>query len=756
VKNLSLGTKLGLVVAVLVVTAGAIAAVGFGELRGLNQSLRQMVEVTARASEIAAEIRHQLQNVRRFELRAILSDKDDESQGFITQAEHSVREINQRRAELAALLDEGASTEDRQLLDQFTRNWDELQAAQKQTFPLACQNSNPKAHTLSRGRVADKVTALEKAAGDWLRLLDKQLTDAAAAPGDSARVVAADRKTRDLLRFQQQVTDWHRLLSQHILDTSDPEMDQLDERVGVLKKEAEARLASLSTQADEKERSTLDRLAALYEELRPLLGELQKTVRVNSVSRATRLTMGTGVKATDACMNALGQLSQRLRTRLTAAATANLASSQNAQMWMIGAAVGGIAVGLVLALVLMRSITRPMAEGVAMSEALARGDLTRRLNLAQRDEVGLLGQALDHVAGTFARIVGDIRKTSEGLGGSAGSLAAVSHQLLAQSEEMSVQAGHVAASSEQMTSNINTMAAAAEQMSMNVVSISSASEEISVNVGTISSAAEGTSRNVGSVARTIQEATQALEGIAKEAREGSQVAAKAREMANQATGTMNSLDRSASEINKVTEAIKMIALQTNLLALNATIEATSAGEAGKGFAVVAHEIKELANQSAQAAEDIARKIEGVQGSTREAVRAIQGVAEIIHEINRSAGRISEAVEKETRAANASAGKLGEASRGVENIATSIAEVAKGATDMSRNAGEAAKGANDVSRNASEAAKGVQEISSNIHGVSQATKDNTASAEQVNAAADQLKGIAAELQKLVGQFTIKEA
>ena len=71
---------------------------------------------------------------------------------------------------------------------------------------------------------------------------------------------------------------------------------------------------------------------------------------------------------------------------------------------------------------------------------------------------------------------------------------------------------------------------------------------------------------------------------------------------------MRDLDQSSTEISKFTETIKMIALQTNLLALNATIEATSAGEAGKGFAVVAHEIKELANQSAKAAEDIAKKI----------------------------------------------------------------------------------------------------------------------------------------------------
>jgi methyl-accepting chemotaxis protein len=430
-------------------------------------------------------------------------------------------------------------------------------------------------------------------------------------------------------------------------------------------------------------------------------------------------------------------------------------ADQGQRSALLLAGVGGVIALLMagLALVLARSITRPLGQVVGALETVAAGDLRRRVNLKTTDEIGRMGAAMDRAAATFARIVGDIRGVSEGLVGAAADLAGVSHALLAQSEEMARQADHVAGRSEQMAMNITTMAAAAEQMSMNVVSISSASEEISVNVGTISTAGAATAHNVGGVSRTIQEATKALTGISQEARTGSQVAARARALADQATGTMNALDRSAGEIGKVTEAIKMIALQTNLLALNATIEATSAGEAGMGFAVVAHEIKELANQCARAAEDIARKIEEVQGSTREAVRVLRGVAEIILEIDGAANRISGAVEKETRAANASAAKLGEASRGVENIAASIAEVSKGVTDMSRNAVEAAKAAGDVSGNAAEAARGVQEIADNVHGVSQATKENTASAQHVNAAADRLKGTAGELQKLVGKFKI---
>lgn len=311
----------------------------------------------------------------------------------------------------------------------------------------------------------------------------------------------------------------------------------------------------------------------------------------------------------------------------------------------------------------------------------------------------------------------------------------------------------VASASEQLSSNISTMAAAAEEMSVNVASISSASEEMSVNVGTISSAAEQTSNNVGVVSTAVGDISNSFEDVLNDVREGSRVAEDASRMADSATATIQLLNQSGVEISKVTETIKMIALQTNLLALNATIEATSAGEAGKGFAVVAHEIKELANQSAKAAEDIARKIEGVQNDTRQAVLVIQNVSQIIKDINASAGRISLSVEKQTRSATMISQNVGEANKGVSNIARSIAELAKAAGDMSRNVAEAARGATDVSRNVGEAAKAAGGISADIHGVSVASNLTNQSATKVHDSAKRLDQIGKELKKLVGRFKI---
>ena len=105
----------------------------------------------------------------------------------------------------------------------------------------------------------------------------------------------------------------------------------------------------------------------------------------------------------------------------------------------------------------------------------------------------------------------------------------------------------------------------------------------------------------------------------------------------------------ANEIGEVVELIKAIADQTNLLALNATIEAARAGEAGKGFAVVANEVKSLANQTAQATQEISNQINSIQEETRTAVDNIQSISKIIEEINTNSGEIRQAVDEQSRA-----------------------------------------------------------------------------------------------------------
>src|SRR5581483_7458380 len=150
--------------------------------------------------------------------------------------------------------------------------------------------------------------------------------------------------------------------------------------------------------------------------------------------------------------------------------------------------------------------------------------------------------------------------------------------------------------------------------------------------------------------------------------EAARVATSAVRVAEVTSGAISKLGDSSIEIGKVVKVITSIAEQTNLLALNATIEAARAGEAGKGFAVVANEVKELANETARATEDISRKIDAIQTDTQTAVISIQEITDVIAKINDIQTTIASAVEEQAATTNEIGRNVSEAAKGTTEIA----------------------------------------------------------------------------------------
>ena len=277
----------------------------------------------------------------------------------------------------------------------------------------------------------------------------------------------------------------------------------------------------------------------------------------------------------------------------------------------------------------------------------------------QQQEVDGLSRALNEVAS------GNMRsryKSSEAMEGA---------------EEVAESFGAISLS---LNNSLDSLAGVLRQIVDNSATLAGAAEELSSTSGSMD-------ENMSWLDGTIQELTGSFHNIARCAETGEQVSQQAISLTNSAGSSIERLEQAAEQIDQVTSVIKRIAQQTNMLALNATIEAASAGAAGKGFAVVAGEIKDLARQSAEAAEDIAMQIDDVQSSAREVIMVISSVVDIIHSINDSVCTITKAVHTQTRAENGSRSNVERLNEIAREATTGSHQVMQAAEDLARIANE---------------------------------------------------------------------
>ncbi|MHC5067141.1 MAG: methyl-accepting chemotaxis protein [Planctomycetota bacterium] len=328
------------------------------------------------------------------------------------------------------------------------------------------------------------------------------------------------------------------------------------------------------------------------------------------------------------------------------------------------------------------------------------------------------------IAAALSKVIGGIRtslsESFAALDHSQQRLAELATTLASSSERNLDQAQSIADDTDAMRQTINRAADAVEAMSDNTNSVSSASEELSVTMHSISTA--------------VDDLNNSMSAVDGQAREGSTTAANGAEQAQASTKTMAVLADAARAINEVTNLIKSIADRTNLLALNATIEAATAGEAGRGFAVVAAEIKDLANQSATAADEINDRIQGIQSGTTDAITASDAVASVIQTLSTSTSAISAAMQTQTSTTETVAGNINEASVGIRDIAHAI--------------GEISTGSNQVSQASSQAASTSERIAERIAGIRSELDETANHARKLTDAADQLQRVAGTLGNLL--------
>jgi methyl-accepting chemotaxis protein len=253
----------------------------------------------------------------------------------------------------------------------------------------------------------------------------------------------------------------------------------------------------------------------------------------------------------------------------------------------------------------------------------------------------------------------------------------------------------------QIASNSQALAAAAEELHAVSAQMGDAAERSSDQAQVVSGAAESVAGDVQSATHATDEMSASISEIAHSASSATSVAHEAVAAAHEATIGVERLQASSKEIGDIVDVITSIAEQTNLLALNATIEAARAGEAGLGFAVVASEVKELANATAQATENIARKVDMIRSATEASTNSIGRIVSTIDRIAELQSTIASAVEEQAAVTNEIARSMANAEAGMGSISSGVGEVAAAASAASTGAHDTAEASKELSRMASD-------------------------------------------------------
>jgi len=347
--------------------------------------------------------------------------------------------------------------------------------------------------------------------------------------------------------------------------------------------------------------------------------------------------------------------------------TTSLIASTEHLILMI--AIGSLVMGILLAWLIGRAISRPVVGLCAGMRELAEGNFQVVLpGLGRGDEVGDMAQAVETFKMKAEQKAHDEAEAKMRQDQIAAQQRKADMIELADGFEAAV--GEiietVSSASTELEASASTLTSTAERAQELTIMVAAASEEASTNVQSVASATEELSSSVNEISRQVQESAR--------------MAGEAVDQARRTNDRVSELSKAAARIGDVVELINTIAGQTNLLALNATIEAARAGEAGRGFAVVASEVKALAEQTAKATGEIGQQISGIQVATQESVGAIKEISGTIERLSEISSTIAAAVEEQGAATQEISRNVQQAAQGTQQVSSNITDVQRGASE----------------------------------------------------------------------------
>ncbi len=400
-----------------------------------------------------------------------------------------------------------------------------------------------------------------------------------------------------------------------------------------------------------------------------------------------------------------------------------------------------------------RRLLSPVKEVAKFARQIGKGDFSARLEYKSHDEIGLMAESMRNGAKDLGKLVKSLVRTVATIAESSSRLQEIAHDLKDASREMENNSGNATRETLNISGRMTNILSATDKINSRLQSIAEFTEKVSDNTKDVGVKIDYVSESTTAAACAVEEMYASFNETARNSSLGAGVTENAANQARAASLIMNELGESAKEIGEIIGIIQTLSSQTHLLSLNAAIEAAGAGDAGKGFFVVAHEVKELANQSERSANVIRTKIRGMQDHAKKSIEVIQSIVGVIEEIDKVMLAIAASVEEQTTVTNDISSSLSVTAENAkelnikakENI-DAIAQVAVNIDAVSNESGVIRKDVNMTGT-------GIAEVSTYVGKTNESVKASALRIEEIQAQADELAGLAKNLNQAIQIFKI---